>query len=755
MMDYLKKYTNQLEPKVILYLGFLLSFPLALIATNSIPSILPFKNLAMISIGVWMILFLIKPIKSYLLGFVIVLQYIWLFSIVAVLPSYLQDGAENLLPGVVKSATFVYDHLFGHFFDGFIIFLRELMTKKPGIVDQTYLYLLVTIIICAIMALVMVLMEKRVNWKVLLFAGFYFVIAWFIYVSKLNGYFSLYFIGLTLYKQFLIYEDLVVEGKKSGVRNRYYNYSSALLVGFVIMLTTIIITNIIMFFVPLDLVNEKIHAYVPSVTGIRSDFKTPSQSKIFTFNSTMYSPNEGILGGPIIDRDYTVVMRVKADEGGQYLRGRSKNIYDGSKWESDFDTYYNNIFKGVEIPEEHLAEISFYPETLSTRTLFSPYMYYRSSFIRVDVFGNEDSIVYRKSSKSINLERYSVDYIKPEFSYLYDELAGDLRNNYLDLPSKGLTQTRALTERLTLDMTDDYEIMKMLERYLRDNYRYTLETDEIDENNDFVEHFLFDEQEGYCTYFATSLAIMGRMSDIPTRYVEGFITSDFRDFEGYFEVSANRAHAWVEAYIEGQGWVRFEPTPAYQNGDEIEPKEIFVEGSDDFDGSLNADGSDRIEEEIFENNLPTNEDDSFKIMDIVIIAFYIGLVLAAVLLVLAKIKRLRKDIHDGDITEKINRRIHFLLSMCRIIDEDIDTSLLPKMVILRQSKLLEIEVSDDVTGIIDASLYSNKVFEASDLETIDTFFNAFEEKVKIKVTRLGHFMYKVILNTLYHKDYYN
>jgi len=755
MMDYIKKYTNQLEPRIIFYIGFLLSFPVALVATNSIPRILPFKVLAIISIAVWIILFFIKPIKSYLLGLFMVIQYLWVFSIVAVLPPYLQDGVESLLPGGVKSSVFIYDHLFGKYFDEFITYVKDLLMRNVNGENEFYLYVFVTAIILLIMALVMKLVEKRVDWKIFLGVSVYFVIAWFIYVSKLQGYFSLFFIGLTLYKQFMIYEDLVKDAKGSGERTRYYNYSSAILVGFFIMVTVIVLGNIIMFMAPVEKINESIHNYVPSVGGIRSDFVTPSQSKIFSFNSTMYSPNENMLGGPITERDYTVVMRVKSDEGSQYLRGRSKNVYDGTKWLSDFDTYHNNIYKNVEIPPEHLAEMQFYPETLSTRTLFSPYRYYKSSFIKVDVFGNEDQIVYRKSTKSINLERYSVEYIKPEFVHLYDTLPDELRQNYLDLPSRGLTKTRDLTEEITEGLTDPYEIMKTMERYLRDNYRYTLDTSEVIENEDFVEQFLFEEEQGYCTYFATSLAVMGRMADIPTRYIEGFITTSYRDFEGYYEVSANHAHAWVEAYIEGQGWVRFEPTPAYQNGDEVEAREIFVEGSDDFDGSLDASMGDRIEEEIFENNLPIAEEETVNVMDVVMIALYAGLIISVLLLIAAKIKRMRKDIHDGQLSEKINRRIHYILSMCRIIDDDIDTSELPKHVIMKNAETLQLEVSDQVKALIDASLYSKKSFSEDDFQVMDTFFIAFEDKVKIKVTRFGHFMYKVMLNNLYHKDYYN
>ena len=468
----------------------------------------------------------------------------------------------------------------------------------------------------------------------------------------------------------------------------------------------------------------------------------------------MYAPNDNLLGGPIIDRDYSVVMRVKADEGGMYLRGRVKNIYDGSQWLTDFEIFHNNIDFDVEIPEEHLEELLLYPETIATRTIFSPYKYYNSSFKKDIIYGNEDSVVYRKSTRNINLERYSIKHIKPEFIYLYDKLPDEIKENYLDIPSIGLIQTRALTTRITLGIEDPYEKMKTIERYLRDNYRYTLNTKEIDANDDFVESFLFDEKQGYCTYFATSLAVMGRMANVPTRYVEGFITSNLLDYEGYYEVSANRAHAWVEAYIEGQGWVRFEATPAYLNGDEIVSTDTFTDSLESDNGITGITDEERYLEKDDDEFDVADDYNKITATDIVIILLYLALVIGMILLILSKVKRLRHDVHNGDETEKIKNRILYLLSMCLLVDDDIDTSMLPKAVIMKNADLLELEMGADIIKIIDESLYSNKIFTQEEFELFDAYFRLFESQIKKKVTSVAHFLNKVILNNLYHKDYY-
>jgi transglutaminase-like putative cysteine protease len=75
--------------------------------------------------------------------------------------------------------------------------------------------------------------------------------------------------------------------------------------------------------------------------------------------------------------------------------------------------------------------------------------------------------------------------------------------------------------------------------------------------------FLRDTRRGFCQQFAASMAVMLRTLDIPTRVVVGF--GGGRSVRGGYEVSSDRAHAWVEVNFRGFGWMPFEPTPIREN----------------------------------------------------------------------------------------------------------------------------------------------------------------------------------------------
>ncbi|HHT24717.1 MAG TPA: hypothetical protein GXZ76_04240 [Clostridiaceae bacterium] len=101
--------------------------------------------------------------------------------------------------------------------------------------------------------------------------------------------------------------------------------------------------------------------------------------------------------------------------------------------------------------------------------------------------------------------------------------------------------------------------------YLKNNFSYDLEVEEVPANQDFFEHFI-STRKGYCTYFATALVVLTREAGFESRYVEGFLVQGIKNHnlpkEQYERIiSTDQAHAWAEIKIEGLGWVPFDATP--------------------------------------------------------------------------------------------------------------------------------------------------------------------------------------------------
>lgn len=141
--------------------------------------------------------------------------------------------------------------------------------------------------------------------------------------------------------------------------------------------------------------------------------------------------------------------------------------------------------------------------------------------------------------------------------------AEDIKKEYTKLPKTLPDDVKKLSAQIANKETNSYDKMRAICNYLR-MYQYTEKVEDVVKGEDFVNDFLYHTKKGYCTYFASAAAVMGRCLGIPTRYVEGMIlTKDCNVKKGYYVLDGKCMHAWCEAYFEGFGWVIFEATPGY------------------------------------------------------------------------------------------------------------------------------------------------------------------------------------------------
>ncbi len=134
----------------------------------------------------------------------------------------------------------------------------------------------------------------------------------------------------------------------------------------------------------------------------------------------------------------------------------------------------------------------------------------------------------------------------------------EAHDNYTMLPEIPHRVTQ-LAYDITAAYETDYDKALAIEDYLSNNYTYTLEPPPLPPEQDFVDHFLFDGREGYCTYYATAMVVLARTIGLPARYVEGYVVPS----TGSQIITNNESHAWPELYFEGVGWLQFEPTSPY------------------------------------------------------------------------------------------------------------------------------------------------------------------------------------------------
>lgn len=413
-----------------------------------------------------------------------------------------------------------------------------------------------------------------------------FIYYWYIFFDESLYFMAIFlmsfivFIGLNAYRK---EENKLLQSPGYDLQDVYPNWRKTVLRYAILIIFLAIIIPKNTDYISWPWLNRKTTSIFPQIEELRSSEKYSRRSgeaTIFDFSSTGFMGEDKRLGGPVELSD-KVVMTVLTPKS-IYLRGNVKEEYTGYNWVTNKKSYENyslgQDFSGLSIEERSLyyeqEDITITNELFASTTLFSPYKPYK-------VFSNdkysieiERNYILKASNGVYKDESYLVR-VQTPLPYGKLKAAGidkkktDLENldYYLQLPDNISDRTVALTdeivlEKITVEMPTDFKKALAIESYLRKNYPYNLKVEELPANSEFVDYFLFEGKEGYCTYYATAMAIMLRIENIPSRYIEGYLVKDSIE-DGKYEVSQKNAHAWVEAFIEPVGWMTFEATPQY------------------------------------------------------------------------------------------------------------------------------------------------------------------------------------------------
>lgn len=110
------------------------------------------------------------------------------------------------------------------------------------------------------------------------------------------------------------------------------------------------------------------------------------------------------------------------------------------------------------------------------------------------------------------------------------------------------------------DSEPDVFIRNVLQYFHQQDFHYTLTPPLLPDSP--VDAFLFETRSGFCSHYATAFVYLLRIAGIPARVVGGYQGGEFNHIGGFWEIRQADAHAWAEAWLEGKGWVRFDPTAA-------------------------------------------------------------------------------------------------------------------------------------------------------------------------------------------------
>jgi transglutaminase-like putative cysteine protease len=134
----------------------------------------------------------------------------------------------------------------------------------------------------------------------------------------------------------------------------------------------------------------------------------------------------------------------------------------------------------------------------------------------------------------------------------------------------------AKAQEVTKGAANMYDAALKIEDYLR-TFKYSTHNPDPPAGQDAVSWFL-KEKQGFCSFFAAAMALMGRSLGMPTRLAAGFTKGEFEASSGTFVVKGTASHVWTQIYFANYGWINFEPTSSFDkffraenNGTQVTP----------------------------------------------------------------------------------------------------------------------------------------------------------------------------------------
>jgi transglutaminase-like putative cysteine protease len=122
-------------------------------------------------------------------------------------------------------------------------------------------------------------------------------------------------------------------------------------------------------------------------------------------------------------------------------------------------------------------------------------------------------------------------------------------------------RTVALGRQWAQELRDPRAILDRAIQLYNREFIYTLEPPLLDMRSPY-DDFLFNTKRGFCEHYAGSFALLMRAAGIPSRVVTGYQGGEVNPFNQELIVRQADAHAWTEIWLQGEGWVRVDPTAA-------------------------------------------------------------------------------------------------------------------------------------------------------------------------------------------------
>lgn len=238
-----------------------------------------------------------------------------------------------------------------------------------------------------------------------------------------------------------------------------------------------------------------------------------------------------------------------------YWRGLALTFYDGLSWQ---------ISKAARTPDQHIPKLN-YDDEAEVEIILEP-----TKTPWVITTGQVDqaypSLIH---IPNVGIMQLSKQRITRQFGYRFNltqqpsrminSSIWHLNQQFPSYANPRLQKWARTQMRVSRNQTDVF-IQRIKSEIQQKPFWYTLNPASIGRNAKQLDTFWFKTREGYCEYYASTVAFILRVAGIPARVIVGYQGGQWNPIGQYLVVKQSDAHAWVEYWHEDKGWIRLDPT---------------------------------------------------------------------------------------------------------------------------------------------------------------------------------------------------
>ena len=296
--------------------------------------------------------------------------------------------------------------------------------------------------------------------------------------------------------------------------------------------------------------------------------------------------NLGSIRRHILADPDAIALRVHADRVPGYLRGTAFDTYRRGRWSTARDHSPNerresvNSERSIRSAGRGTVDLQSQDGRLPARFPLNPQDDEPTATVEIENDPIKGSIVFlplatrwlEASGGDLVINQHQIVRRGVDVRYPYVAVVGSgLRREeiddaqlaaLLDVPIDIRAVTEPLGRRLTATHSTSRGKANAIADYFRSGFTYSLSPPRTLDRVDPVVHFLQSKHPAHCEFFASATMMLLRSVGVPTRYVTGYVSTEYSDESLYWLARNRDAHAWVEAYDRDEGlWFPVETTP--------------------------------------------------------------------------------------------------------------------------------------------------------------------------------------------------